>query len=84
MHWKPIEETQNGVVYSEMLDEYCVDEKDLRNAVEISAVIQRHMSEMCTLEEADCELQILENSQMDQKGEFIFIYVGIKLLIRIT
>jgi hypothetical protein len=66
MHFELIEETQNGVLYSAMLDEYFVDERDVRSAAEIKSVIDRHKSEHC--EESDCEQESDFNSQMDFKG----------------
>ncbi|KZR97483.1 Uncharacterized protein APZ42_007618 [Daphnia magna] len=44
MHWEPIEETSNGILYSETLNDYFIDEKDERSPVEISAVIHHHMA----------------------------------------
>ncbi|XP_046642379.1 uncharacterized protein LOC124327557 [Daphnia pulicaria] len=65
MHWEPIEETSNGILYSEMLNEYFIDEKDKRSPVEIRAVIDHHMAIIHSAMEADAELQRMEDFEMN-------------------
>jgi hypothetical protein len=69
MHWEPIEETSNGILYSEMLNDYFIDEKDKRSPVEISAVIHHHMAIIHSAMEADAELQRMEDFEMNSPGK---------------
>lgn len=69
MHWEPIEETSNGILYSEMLNDYFIDEKDKRSPVEIRAVIDHHMAIMHSAMEADAELQRMEDFEMNSPGK---------------
>ncbi|KAK4009500.1 hypothetical protein OUZ56_018612 [Daphnia magna] len=65
MHWELIEETSNGILYSESLNDYFIDEKDERSPVEISAVIHHHMAIIRSAMEVDAELQRMEDLEMN-------------------
>lgn len=74
MHWIPIEEIPSSILYSDTLEEYVIDAKDSRSPKEINEVIERHKASFHLLEEEDCKLQMIENSEMNLTGNLMFLF----------
>jgi hypothetical protein len=74
MHWIPIEEIPNSILYSDTLEEYVIDARDSRNPKEINEVIERHKAGCHLLEEEDRKLQMIENSEMNLTGNLMFVF----------
>lgn len=74
MHWIPIEEIPSSILYSDTLEEYVIDAKDSRSPKEINEVIERHKASFHLLEEEDCKLQMIENSEINRTGNLMFLF----------
>jgi hypothetical protein len=74
MHWEFTEETSKGIMYSKILSNYFIDEKDERSPVKISAVIHHHMAIMRSAMEADSELHRMEDCEMNSSGKLCVCY----------